>query len=399
MAGTPDFQLNLNSSPTSNPMLKKIAQFVIGFVVFAVAIAGPLYLVKKSQFAVMGAAMAGMVMPPTTVTATEATESQWENVIVGTGTLVAVQGVTVGAEAPGKVTKITFEAGATVQAGDLLVQLDTTTEQAQLRAAEANAAFAQANLVRARGLRENNTNAPAELDAADAQAKQAEAQADNIRAIIAKKTIRAPFAGRLGLRLVNLGQVLKDNDPIATLQTLDPIYVNFSLPQQRLPQLATGNQVRITGDAAPGKLFDGKITAISPEIDPATRNVRIQATISNSGETLRPGMFVKVDVVLPAENKVLAIPATAIAYAPYGDSVFVIDEKKDESSGKVQKVLRQQFVRLGETRGDFVSVVDGLKPGESVVTSGIFKLRAGTPVVIDNTLAPHAELNPKPKNS
>lgn len=380
-------------------MLKKIVQFALGFLVFAAAIGGPLYLVKKSQFAAMGAAQASMVMPPTTVNAAQAEEANWESVIVGTGTLVAVQGVTIGAEAPGKITKITFEAGATVQAGDLLVQLDTTTEQAQLRASEANAALAKANLSRARDLRENNTNAPAELDAADAQAKAAEAQVDNIRAVIAKKTIRAPFGGRLGLRLVNLGQVLKEGDSIATLQTLDPIYVNFSLPQQRLPQLAPGNAVRITSDSAPGKPFEGKITAISPEIDAATRNVRIQATISNSGETLRPGMFVKVDVVLPTENKVLAIPATAVSYAPYGDSVFVIDEKKDEASGKVQKILRQQFVRLGETRGDFVAVVDGLKAGESVVTSGIFKLRPGTSVVVDNTLAPNAQLNPHPKNS
>lgn len=380
-------------------MPKKIVQFLASLLGFALLIAGPLIFVKVGQFKAMAAAGAAMVMPPTTVTAAEAKESMWESTLSATGTLVAVQGVTIGAEMPGKVVKIEFEAGAVVKAGDLLVQLDTTTEQAQLRAAEATAALGKANLARARDLRQSNTNSPAELDAADAQAKQAEAQAESIRAVIAKKTIRAPFAGRLGLRLINLGQVLKDGEAISTLQTLDPIYANFSLPQQRLPQVAPGNVVRVSSDSIPGKTVEGKITAISPEIDAVTRNIRVQATLSNAAETLRPGMFVQVEVVLPTQNKVLAIPATAIAYAPYGDSVFVIDEKKDEKSGQVQKVLRQQLIRVGEARGDFVSVIDGLKPGESVVTSGVFKLRPGMAVTVDNTLAPNAQLEPKPKNS
>jgi len=380
-------------------MLKKILQFLASLAGCGLVIAGPLMLVKRSQFKAMGAAGAAMVMPPTTVTATPATEESWANSLVATGSLAPVQGVTVGAEMPGKVVKIAFEPGATVNAGDLLVQLDTSTEEAQLRAAEATAALATANLERARELRKSGTNSPADLDAHDAQAKQAAAQADNLRAVIAKKSIRAPFAGRLGLRLVNLGQILKDGEPITTLQTLDPIFVNFSLPQQQLSQLTTGTAVRVTSDAAPAQTFDGKITAVSPEIDAATRNVRVQATIANTGEKLRTGMFAHVQVVLPTENKVLAIPATAVLYAPYGDSVFVVDEKKDEKSGKVQLVLRQQFVRLGATRGDFVIVVDGVKPAEKVVTSGVFKLRGGMPVVIDNALAPKAELAPKPSNS
>jgi membrane fusion protein (multidrug efflux system) len=307
--------------------------------------------------------------------------------------------VTIGAELPGKIVKIALESGASVKAGDVLVQLDISTEEAQLRAAEATAALAKANLERARDLRQSNTNSLAELDAADAQAKQAQAQAENMRASIAKKTIRAPFAGRLGLRLVNLGQILKEGEAITTLQTLDPIYVNFSLPKQRLPLIAAGNTVRIETDAAPGQTIEGKITAISPEIDPATRNVRVQATVSNVGETLRAGMFVNVDVVLPTSTEVLMIPVTAVLNAPYGDSVFVIDEKKDEKSGKVEKVLRQQFIRVEGAKGDFVNVVEGLKPGESVVTSGVFKLRPGMNVVIDNKLAPPAQLEPKPKNA
>lgn len=380
-------------------MLRKLLLFVASLLGFALLIAGPLFLVKMSQFKTMGAASANMVMPPTTVTATDAKEMTWENTLSATGSLVAVQGVTIGAEMAGKVVKLSFEPGATVKAGDLLVQLDTSTEEAQLRAAEATAALAKANLDRAQELRQNNTNSPAELDAADAQAKQANAQAESIRSVIAKKTIRAPFAGRLGLRQVNLGQILREGDPITSLQTLDPIYVNFSLPQQRLSQLATESVVRITSDAAPGSTFQGKINAINPEVDSVTRNIRVQATIANAEEKLRPGMFATAEVVLPAQSNVLAIPVTAVLYAPYGDSVFVIDEKKDEKSGQVQLVLRQQFVRLGAARGDFVSVVDGLKPGQNVVTSGVFKLRPGMPVVIDNKLAPPAELAPKPKNA
>src|SRR5687768_11753425 len=369
-------------------MFRKTLLFIASLVGFALLIAGPLFLVKTSQFKKMGEAGAAMVMPPTTVTSASAEQGKWENSFSSTGSVAAVQGVTIGAELPGKVVKIAFESGAPVKAGDVLVQLDVSTEEAQLRAAEATAALAKANLERARDLRKSNTNSLAELDAADAQAKQAQAQTENIRTVIAKKTIRAPFTGRLGLRLVNVGQILKDGEAITTLQTMDPIYVNFSLPQQRLPLIAAGNVVRITTDAAPGQTLEGKITAISPEIDPTTRNVRVQATVANDKETLRSGMYVNVDIILPTESQVLAIPVTAVLHAPYGDSVFVIDEKKDEKSGKVDKVLRQQFIRVEGAKGDFVNVVEGLKPGEQVVTSGVFKLRPGMNVVVDNKLAP-----------
>jgi membrane fusion protein, multidrug efflux system len=378
-------------------MIRKIVYFVAGVLGCALAIAGPLFLVKIGQFKAMGAV--DMVVPPTTVNAADVLEQAWENTLSASGSLMAVQGVTVAAEVPGKIVTIAFEPGATVRAGELLVQLDTSTEEAQLRAAEAAASLARANLERARELRESNTNSPAELAAADAQAKQAAAQADSLRAIIAKKTIRAPFAGRLGLRQVNLGQILREGDEMVTLQTLDPIYVNFSLPQQRLSQLVPGTSVRVRSDAAPEETFEGRINAVDPMVDPATRNVRVQAMLDNRSEHLRSGMFARVEVVLPEKSKVLAIPATAVLYAPYGDSVFVIDEKKDAESGITLRVLRQQFVRLGLTRGDFVAVVEGLGPGDTVVTSGVFKLRAGMPVVIDNTLAPDAQLAPKPRNA
>ena len=217
--------------------------------------------------------------------------------------------------------------------------------------------------------------------------------------MIAKKTIRAPFAGRLGLRLVNLGQILKEGDGIVSLQTLDPIYADFSLPQQRLAVLNAGVVVRVTSDAAPGATFEGKINAVNPDVAPVTRNVRLQALLTNAGEKLRPGMFATITVVLPTKENVRVIPSSAVLYAPYGDSVFVIDEKKNEKTGQTEKILRQQFVRLGTARGDFVAVVSGLKEGESIVTSGVFKLRPGEAVVIDNALAPDAQLAPKPNDT
>ncbi|MGH8018391.1 MAG: efflux RND transporter periplasmic adaptor subunit [Opitutaceae bacterium] len=376
-------------------MLKRFILTTVVVVVIIGALAGT----KMLQFQAMGAAAANMQMPPETVTAATVEEGTWPNLITATGSIAAVQGVTVTTEVPGKVVEIAFESGAVVEAGDLLVKLDTSIEEAQLRAAEASADLANANLVRARSLREKQTNAQVDLDTAEAQAREAAAQLENIRAVIEKKTIRAPFAGRLGIRIVNLGQFLGTEDPIATLQTLDPVYVNFSVPQQNLSALQPGAAIRVTTDAAPDETFEGKINAISPEVDSVTRSLRVQATIHNVGEKLRTGMFANVEVVLPTAEKVLSIPATSVLYAPYGDSVFVIEEKKNEQSGEMEKVLRQQFVRLSGTRGDFVSISSGLEAGQTVVTSAPFKLRPGMAVVINNDLALEAKLEPKPENS
>ncbi|MGD9171694.1 MAG: efflux RND transporter periplasmic adaptor subunit, partial [Candidatus Thiodiazotropha sp.] len=315
-----------------------------------------------------------------------------------TGSLVAVQGVTVTAELGGKIEEIAFESGDRVKKGDLLVRIDVSAEQAQLRSAEAAAKLARINLDRNRDLRANKTVSQADLDTAEANFKQATAQVDNVSATIAKKTLRAPFAGQLGLRQVNLGQVVEQGTPVVTLQTIDPIYVDFSLPQQQFSILATGTQVRVTTDAALETVFNGKIIAINPEIDLMTRSVRVRAKLSNKDELLRPGMFAKVEIMLPDDDEVLAIPATAILYAPYGDTVFVVDEIENEASGKKQQVLRQQVVRLGDTQGDFVAVLSGLNKGEQVVTSGVFKLRPKMAVVVDNSLAPEAKLAPKPAN-
>jgi membrane fusion protein, multidrug efflux system len=315
------------------------------------------------------------------------------------GSLEAVQGVIVTAELPGKVERIGFEPGTKVKAGELLLQQDISAETAQLRAAEATLTLANIELDRKRKLLSQKTISRSEYDNAEAQFKQAEAQADNIRAAIKKKTIRAPFSGRLGIRLVNMGQVLKEGEAIVSLQAIDPIFVNFSLPQQQLAQVKTGLVVQVTTDAWPGQVVDGKITAINPQVDAATRNIQMQATVANPEEHLRPGMFVNVAVVLPVRQDVLAIPATAVLYAPYSDSVFVVEEKKEEKNGPSGKIVRQQFVRLGEKRGDFVAITSGLEQGQTVVTTGVFKLRNGQSVVVNNAVTPEFKLNPEPEES
>lgn len=373
-------------------MFKRLIITLIGL---AILIGLPA-LIKLKQFEAMGAM--SMQMPPETVTSATAQLADWPNSISATGSLVAVQGVTITAELGGKVAEIAFESGDRVKAGDLLLRIDVSAEQAQLRSAEAAAKLAKINLDRSRDLRANKTVSQADLDTAEANYKQATAQVDNVRAAIGKKTLRAPFDGQLGIRQVNLGQIIDEGTPVVTLQTIDPIYADFSMPQQRFSLLAQDAEVHVTTDAAPEQIFKGKITAINPEIDPATRSVRVRATLVNQGEKLRPGMFANVEVLLASEATVLQIPATAVLYAPYGDTVFVIDEQADENSGEKQLVLRQQVVRLGSTRGDYVSVLEGLKEGEQVVTTGVFKLRPKMAVVIDNSLAPDVKLSPKPAN-
>ena len=339
------------------------------------------------------------VPPPLPVNTVVVQKQSWQELLSSVGSLEAVEGVMVTAELTGKVVKIGFEPGTMVRAGDLLVQQDISSEKAQLRGAEAALELARVNVERMRKLLADETIAQSQYDNAAAQYKEARAQVDNIRATIEKKTIRAPFAGRLGIRLVNLGQTLNEGDQIVSLQSLNPIFVNFSLPQQELAQIQLGLKVQLTTDVLPGEIVEGKITAINSQVDTSTRNIGVQATVANSQEHLRPGMFVKVDVVLPVEDQVLAIPTTAVLYAPYGDSVFVVEEEKSEKNGQHGKIVRQQFVRLGEKRGDFASVVSGLKEGETVVSTGAFKLRNGQAVVVDNTLAPGFQLAPKPEES
>ncbi len=376
-------------------MTKKILITLAGLLLLIGALAG----VKLLQFKTMFAAGADFAPPPETVTTSEVRQDRWQPTLNAIGSVAAVQGVTLSAEEAGTVRRIAFESGATVRAGQLLVEFDVEVEQAQLRSAEATAELARANLARARELRPKNLMSQADLDAANAQAKQAEAQIDNYRAVIAKKTLYAPFAGRTGIRQINLGQFLNVGDPIVSLQSLDPVYVDFALPQQRLAQLKVGMTVQVATDAFPGQQFTGELSAINPEVELATRNVRLRATLANPQGLLRPGMFVTVAAELPETEPVLMIPATAVLYAPYGDSVFVVEEKKDEKTGVTGKVLNQRFVHLGRTRGDFVVVTSGLEADQTIVTTGVFKLRNGMSVVVDNKLAPDFQFAPRPANS
>lgn len=368
-----------------------------------VLVVGVLAGVKFLQIRDMIAHGKNFVPPPEVVTTADVQKDTWASFLTAVGSLEAVQGVEITAELPGKVTHIAFSPGTMAAAGDLLVQLDTSVESAQLRSAEAAVVLAKLNLDRARELVATKTISQSNFDNADAHFKQAEAQADNIRAVIAKKTIRAPFSGRLGIRRVNLGQNLKEGEPIVTLQSLDPIYANFLMPQQRLSVVKKGLSVRLTTDSLRGRIVEGEITTISPLVDEATRNIRIQATVANPDELLRPGMYVNVTLLLPEQVDVMVIPATAVLYAPYGDSVFVLEEKKEEKktedTGAPGMVLRQQFIRTGEKRGDFIAVISGLKAGETVVSTGVFKLRNGQAVVVDNTLSPDFQKSPAPEDA
>jgi membrane fusion protein (multidrug efflux system) len=373
-------------------MKKRILLVLLGVVVLI----GVLSAVKALQIRAMVEQGKKAVPPPETVTTAAAKSESWETALAAVGSLAAVQGVTVAAELTGKVAEIAFQAGAKAAKGDLLVRQDTSSEEAQLPGAVAQAELARTNLARSAEMLKEQIISQADYDNAVAGQEQAVALVNTIRAAIGKKTIRAPFGGRLGIRQVNLGQTLREGDPIVALQSLDPIYVNFSLPQQELPRLRAGMPVRVTCDALPGISFQGRITAINPLVDEATRNVQVQATAANREERLRPGMFVNASVGLPVRQKVLAIPATAVLYAPYGDSVFVVGT---DNTGTGGKVLRQQFVRLGEKRGDFVAVTHGLKEGENVVSTGVFKLRNGQAVVVDNRLAPKFQAAPSPENN
>jgi membrane fusion protein (multidrug efflux system) len=313
------------------------------------------------------------------------------------GSVVAVQGADVATEADGIVRKISFDAGSHVRAGDELVKLDTEIEVSQLREAEALAASARSYYDRVKSAADSV--AATELDTAEARLKQADARVETFRAIIGKKAVYAPFSGKLGIRRISVGQYLPKGSPVVSLQSLDPVYVEFSLPQQRVGEISEGLTVAVASDSFPNQPFEGKITAINPDIDTATRNVRVQATLANPGARLRPGMFVGVEVVLARSEQVLFIPASAVLNAPFGDSVFVVENGPAGPDGKPSLVVQQRFVRLGTRQGDFVAATEGVKAGERVVSTGAFKLRPGMPVVIDNSLAPEFKLQPQPKNT
>jgi membrane fusion protein (multidrug efflux system) len=373
---------------------KRMFVMLAAVAVFTTAIG----FVKYQQIQTAVAQASSFQPPPEAVTTVVAKQERWPATLSAIGTVEAVHGVTVSADLPGIVDTITFDSGRAVREGELLVQLDTRQERAQLAAAEAQRDLARLNLDRMRGLRQEGIVSQADDDRAAAESKQAEARVGEIRATIERKTIRAPFTGLLGIRQVNRGQYVQGGSPVVPLQSLDPIYVNFAVPQQSVGQLRTGGPVRVTLEGVANAEFTGRITAVDSIVDEATRNVQVQATLSNPEGKLRPGMFVQAQVVLGAQQPVVALPASAISYAPYGDSVFVVGQVEGPGGSRYQGV-RQQFVKLGGTRGDQVAVVSGVNPGDSVVTSGVFKLRNGAAVRVNNSVVPGNDPAPKPEDN
>ena len=336
--------------------------------------------------------------PPEAVSTAPVTREKWDRSVESVGSLRAVQGADLSTEESGVVTKIYFENGAEVKEGDLLLELDTDTEQANLRSAVAEQDLARTVYERTRRLRSNNTVPQSDLDAAESQLRKMSALVEQLKATIRKKQINAPFSGRLGIREVNLGQFVNNGDKIVSLQSLDPIYVDFLLPQQLIAALQSGQQLQVITDVYPGDVFEGILTAVNAEIDPVTRNIRLQGTLPNPGGRLRPGMFGRVLLSLGEADEVTSIPATAVISATYGDSVFVIEDETGED-GSARSVAKQRFIRTGRAQGDFIAVTEGLQPGETVVSAGAFKLRNGSPVTVNNELAPQPQLQPQPEDS
>ncbi|MFP4156843.1 MAG: efflux RND transporter periplasmic adaptor subunit [Opitutales bacterium] len=373
----------------------KRAHFILIFIILFLLGLIVLIGTKGMQFMAMSEAAAVAAPPISTVSSFEAEQQSWTQSFRAVGSIRPVQGVILEAETPGLVKSIHFTNGQQVAEGDLLVQLDVEVERAQLRSAEATVRLAELEYQRAKRLRESGNIPQSDLDRAVADLERAHAEAENIRAMIDRKTIRAPFSGRLGIRQINLGQFVPLGAPIIPIQAYEQVYVNFSLPQQALATVAEGYRIELKADAYPGRIFEGQVTALSPEIDPTTRTIKVQGTLDNPDGALRSGLFVRAEVILPEQKTVTAIPSTAVLYAPYGDSVYRVQE--DEESG--ERIAVQSFIRLGQTKGDFVEVIEGVEPGDQVVSAGAFKLRNRAPVEINNSNQPKPELNPAPDNS
>jgi membrane fusion protein, multidrug efflux system len=370
--------------------------------VLMLALAGMLIaalgFVKFRQIQTAVAQGASFQPPPEAVTTVVAKRETWPATLNAIGTAAAVQGVTVSADLPGTVDRVAFDSGKSVNAGDVLVELDTRQERAQLAAMEAQRDLARINFGRMQQLVKEGVVAQTEFDNATAQQRATEAQVGEIHATIARKTIRAPFSGILGIRQVNLGQYLSAGEAIVSLQSLNPIYVNFGVPQQTAAQVRVGRSLRVSSDDVGGLQFSGRVTALDSIVNEATRNVQVQATLANPGGKLRPGMFVQVEIVTGTNRPVIALPASAINYAPYGDSVYVVSDLKDPN-GKAYRGVSQQFVKVEGSRGDQVAVVSGVKPGDEVVSSGVFKLRNGAAVQVNNKVQPGNDPAPKPEDS
>jgi membrane fusion protein (multidrug efflux system) len=375
-------------------MAKRMILMLVGVAVFV----GTVATVKFRQIQLGAAQAASFQPPPEAVTTLVAGRESWPEGLSAIGTAVAVQGVTVSADLPGIVSRIAFQSGARVEKGQVLVELDSRQEQAQLTAAVAQLELARQNLDRTRGLKDQGIVAQSENDRVVAEHKQAEARVGEIRATLDRKTIKAPFSGMLGIRQINLGQYLQAGDAVVPLQSINPIFVNFTVTQQDVPKLRVGGDLQVAIEGVEGPGMAGRITAVDSVVDATTRNVQVQATLANPDGRLRPGMFVKTHLSLGTPAQVVALPASAISYAPYGDSVFVVADLKGPK-GEAYRGVRQQFVKLGASRGDQVAVLSGVEPGEAVVTSGVFKLRNGSAVRVNNDILPGNNPAPKPEDN
>ena len=394
--------------PTAKPRSKPNASLRwILMLVGVVVVFGGVFLVKAMFAKGTNDFFDHMAQPAVTITASAAKQDRWSNANEAVGTLVAVNGIDVTAESGGVVRSIEFQAGQPVQAGTVLVRLNTANEDAVLKALESSAQLAQTQAQRWQALGRDHLVSVDDVQTRTTAAASARAQVDAQRALIAQKTVRAPFSGVLGIRRVNLGQFISPGTAVVSLQQLDPIFVNFNLPEQLIGKLAQGSTITATVDALPGQTFTGTITALDPQVDPATRNFTVQATLPNPGGALRPGTFAKVGFGLGGERDVVVIPQTAVSFNPYGNAVFVITKVarkpgETDPQGKPltgdKLVVTQRFIKTGTTRGDLIEVTAGLKPGEQVVTSGLLKLRNGSEVIINNDVQPSADARPNVQN-
>jgi len=374
-----------------------MAKRMILMLVAAALLVGALgyFKLRQVQAAVKGGAFQP---PPSAVTTIVAKQETWPSTLSVVGTTAPVHGVTVSADLPGTVDTITFDSGSFVHEGDVLVKLDTRQERAQLSALEAQRDLAKINYDRTQQLVNEGVISRQEYDKSTAEQKQTEANVGEIKATIQRKTIRAPFSGILGIRQVNLGQYMSAGTAIVSLQALSPIYANFNVPQQVMSQMRPGQSVRISTDGASGHAYTGRVNALESTVDESTRNVQVQATLANADNKLRPGMFVQVEVGVGAERTLFPLPASAINYAPFGDSVYIVADLKGPD-GKTYRGVRQQFVKIAGARGDQIGIVSGLHPGDEVVTSGAFKLRNGAAVAVNNKIQPGNNPSPTPEDN
>lgn len=355
---------------------------IFGFQVFKAA------MIKKF--------MAAMGSPPQTVSATKVSSSEWQPQIEAVGSLRAVKGADLSLEVSGVVDSISFNSGDDVAEGAVLLKLRSDDDQAKLESLQATADLNQ--ITYDRDLKQFKIQAvsQANLDTDVANLKNAKAQAAQQQAILDKKTLRAPFAGHLGIRAVDLGQFLSAGTAIVTLQALDPVFLDFFVPQQAVAQVRLGQKVAVKIDAYKDQTFAGEITAVNPRVDSSSRNVQIRATLKNADRRLIPGMYATVDIATGAPQNYVTLPQTAITYNPYGDTVYIVDSKGADAAGKPTMIARQTFVTTGATRGDQVAVVKGVNDGDMVVTAGQIKLHNGSSVLIDNSITPTADAAPVP---